>query len=255
MLQHQIVGFQPAVGQAPHIEGINNFLFGKPNLDGKSQLHSSNSNEISTNVMPTHIQAAKFIKNGNIDLQRAFDEVNCRASVIGYENFDCSFKRFKDLAVKCGNCITLTTREAITFLEGEMRGYYKNSRHEDYGPNVTGLDFVVEGLGEFDHITHVEIKGAVSSKIQQKPTLIKQAKKFVKRMEYQKDFWSNKAKVNEIIPHIRPDAYLPESPNNVLGLYDLWDVGTPEKSTISTAITAFSGDDRNLIFLNNITNT
>lgn len=107
-----------------------------------------------------------------------------------------------------------------------MRGHYKNARRGNYEPNVTGLDYEVEGLGEFDHIT-----GAVSSTIRPKPTLIKQAKKFVKRMEYQKNFWSNKAKVNEIIPHIRPDAYLPESPNNVLGLYDLWDVGTPEKST------------------------
>ena len=136
-----------------------------------------------------------------------------------------------------------------------MRGYYKNAHRGNYGPNLTGLDYIVEGLGEFAYITHVEIKGAVSSSIQPKPTLIKQAKKFVTRMEYQKNFWSNKAKVNEKIPHIRPDAYLPESPNNVLDLYDLWDVGTPEKSTLSNAITALSGNDTNIIFLNNITNT
>lgn len=257
MLQQQSVGFQP-VRQAPpppHIEGINNFLFGKPKLGGKSKLHLSNSNEISTNVMPTQIQAAKFLKNGKVDLQRAFDEVNRRASVIGCENFDCSFERFKGLAGECGNFAPSTIREAITILEGEMRGYYKNARRGNYGPNVRGLDYVVEGLGEFGHITHVEIKGAVSSSIQPKPTLIKQAKKYVNRVNYQKDFWSNKAKVNEKIPHIRPDAYLPESPNNVLGLYDLWDVGTPEKSTVNNAITAFSGNDTNLIFLNNITNT
>jgi hypothetical protein len=87
------------------------------------------------------------------------------------------------------------------------------------------------------------------------PTLIKQAKKFVNRIEYQKNFWSNKAKVNEIIPHIRPDAYLPESPNNVLGLYDLWDVGTSEKSTVSNTITAFSGNDSNIVILNKDINT
>lgn len=257
MLQQQSVGFQP-VRQAPpppHIEGINNFLFGKPKLGGKSKLHLSNSNEISTNVMPTQIQAAKFLKNGKVDLQRAFDEVNRRASVIGCENFDCSFERFKGLAGECGNFTPSTTREAITILEGEMRGYYKNARRGNYGPNVTGLDYVVEGLREFAHITHVEIKGAVSSSIKPKPTLIKQAKKFVTRMEYQKNFWSNKAKVNEKIPHIRPDAYLPESPNNVLGLYDLWDVGTPEKSTVSSAITGFSGDDSNIVILNKDINT
>lgn len=74
-------------------------------------------------------------------------------------------------------------------------------------------------------------------------------------MEYQKNFWSNKAKVNEKIPHIRPDAYLLESPNNVLGLYDLWDVGTPEKSTVSSAIRGFSGDDKNIVILNKNINT
>jgi len=28
-----------------------------------------------------------------------------------------------------------------------MRGYYKNARRVNYGPNVTGLDYEVEGLG------------------------------------------------------------------------------------------------------------
>jgi hypothetical protein len=57
MLQQQSVGFQP-VRQAPpppDIEGINNFLFGKPKLDGKSKLRLLNSNEIFTNVMPTQV--------------------------------------------------------------------------------------------------------------------------------------------------------------------------------------------------------
>ena len=136
-----------------------------------------------------------------------------------------------------------------------MRGYYRNARREDYGPNVTGLDFVVEGLGEFNHITHVEVKGAVSSSIRPKPTLVKQAKKYVNRVNYQKIFWSDETEVKGKIPHINPDADLPKSPDNVLGLYDLWDVGTPEKSTVSNAITALSGNDTNLIFLSNITNT
>ena len=205
--------------------------------------------------MPTQIQAAKFLKNGKIDLQLAFDEVNRRASVIGCQNFNCSFERFKDLAHECGNLTPSTTREAITILEGEMRGYYKNARRENYGPNVTGIDCVVEGLGQFAHVTHVEVKGPVSSSIKPTPTLIKQAKKFVKRMEYQKNFWSDKAKVNAKIPHIRSDACLPDSPNNVLGVYDLWDVGTLEKLTVSSAITSFSGNDNNIVILNKDINT
>lgn len=258
ILKYHTVGFQPVqpIRQPPHIEAAHNLLFGKPKSDGQSRLHLSNSNEISTNVMPTQIQAAKFVKkDGSIDLQQAFDEVNRRASVIGCGNFDCSFERFKDLATECSEPDTGSTREAITILEGEMRGYYRNARREDYGPNVTGLDFVVEGLGEFNHITHVEVKGAVSSSIRPKPTLVKQAKKYVNRVNYQKNFWSDQTAVKGKIQHINPYADLPKSPGNVLGLYDLWDVGTPEKPTVSNAITAFSGNDTNLIFLNNITNT
>ena len=258
MLQQEGAGFQQVrpVARLPHIESAQNLLFGKPKSGGRSKLRLSNSEEISTNVMPIQIQALKFQKeDGSIDLQQAFDEMNRRASVIGCGNFDCSFERFKSLATECGEIDTGTTRDAISVLEGEMRGYYKNAHRGDYGPDVTGLDYVVEGLGEFAHITHVEVKGAVSSSIQPKPTLIKQAKKFVQRIKYQKDFWSNKTKVNEVIPHIRPDADLPKSPDNVLAVYDLWDVGTPGKSTVSNAITAFSGNDTNLVMLNNRTNT
>lgn len=100
------------------------------------------------------IQAAKFVKKDrSIDLEQAFDKVKRRAAMIDCKNFDCSFERFQRLATECGKFNTTSTREVITILEGEMRGYYTHPRRKDYGPNVTGLDFVVEGLGEFDHIT------------------------------------------------------------------------------------------------------
>jgi len=255
MLQQQSMGFQPVrpIARPPHVEAAQNLLFGKPKLDSQFRLHLSNSNEISTNVMPTQIQAAKFVKKDeSIDLQQAFDEVKRRASVIDCGNFDCSFERFEGLATECGDPDTGLTREAISILEGEMRGYYRNARREDYGPNVTGPDFVVEGLREFDHITHVEVKGAVSSSIRPKPILVKQAKKYVNRVNYQKNFWSDETTVKGKIPHINTDADLPKSPDNGLGLYDLWDVGTPEKSTVSNAIMALSGNDTNLIFLNQL---
>nr|ULD16184.1 hypothetical protein [Cylindrotheca closterium] len=258
MLKYHTVGFQQVrpVVRPPHVESAHNLLFGKPKSDGQSRLHLSNSNEISTNVLPTQIQAVTFVKkDGSIDLQQAFDEVKRRASVIGCENFDCSFERFEGLATECGETDTGSTREAITILEGEMRGYFRNARRGDYGPNVTGLDFVVEGLGEFDHITHVEVKGAVSSSIRPKPTLVKQAKKSVDRINYQKKFWSNKTAVKEKIPHINPDADLPKSSNNVLAIHDLWDVGIPEKSIVRQAIRALSKNDTNIVFLNDFTNT
>ncbi len=246
-----------SVQKPPHIESAHNLFFGKSKLDGQSRLYLSNSNEISTNVLPTRIQAAKFLnEDGSINLQQAFEEVKRRASVIGCENFDCSFQRFKGLATECDEePDTTTTREAITVLEGEMRGYYKNARREDYGPNVKGPDFVVDGVGEFEHITHAEVKGPVSSSIRPKPTLVKQATKHVDRVNYQRNFWSDETRVKEKIPHYNPDANFPQSPDNVLAVYDLWDVGTPEKPIMNNAITDLSGNDTNLIFLNNITNT
>jgi hypothetical protein len=85
MLQQQSVGFQPVrpVARSAHIEAAQNLLFGKPKSDGQSKLHLSNSKEVSTNVLPTQIQALKFQKqDGSIDLQQAFDEVKRRASFL-----------------------------------------------------------------------------------------------------------------------------------------------------------------------------
>lgn len=56
-------------------------------------------------------------------------------------------------------------REAIPILQGEMQGYYTNTRREDYGLDVKSPDFRVEGLGEFQNMTHVEVKNPVKSTI------------------------------------------------------------------------------------------
>jgi len=39
------------------------------------------------------------------------------------------------------------------------------ARRVDYRPNVKGLDFAVDGLGQFKNITHGETKNAVGSAI------------------------------------------------------------------------------------------
>ena len=122
--------------------------------------------QLSTNMVgPTQTQVSGFVKNGKVDLHKCLDEVNRRASEIGCENFECSFERFQGLATECGNVTVGTAREAITILEGEMRGYYKNARRVDYENNVKGPDYAVDGTGQFDNITHVEIKGPVGSAI------------------------------------------------------------------------------------------
>lgn len=88
------------------------------------------------------------MKNGKVDLHQAYNEVNRRALEINCDNFECSFKRFKNLATECNNITVGIICEVITVLEGEMRNFYKNSSRYDYGHNVKGPDFRVDGIGK-----------------------------------------------------------------------------------------------------------
>lgn len=76
-----------------------------------------------------------------------------------------------------------------------MQGFYKNARRMDYGPSIKGLDFAIDGLGEFKNMTHAEAKNAVGSAIQiadgMSPNLWKQGKQIGKKVAWQKRFWSN----------------------------------------------------------------
>lgn len=119
--------------------------------------------QLSIDVVPTQTQMSGFVKNGKVDLHKCLDEVNRRVSEIYCTDFECSLERFKALATENGKLTT--AREAITILQGEIQGYYTNARREDYSLNVKGPDFIVEGLGKFQNITHVEVKNPVGSAI------------------------------------------------------------------------------------------
>jgi hypothetical protein len=67
-----------------------------------------------------------------------------------------------------------------------MEGYYKNARRVDYGTDVQGIDFAVDGIGQFEHITHAETKNAVGSAIEKadgfdNPNLWRQGKSIGKK--------------------------------------------------------------------------
>ena len=123
--------------------------------------------QLSTYVVPTQTQMSGFVEKGEVNLHKCLDEVNRRASEIGCTDFECSLERFKALATEDGTLTNTTAREAITILQGEMYGYYRNARREDYGLDIKGPDFIVEGLRKFQNITHVEIKNPVGSAILQ----------------------------------------------------------------------------------------
>ena len=209
--------------------------------------------QLSTNLVPTQTQMSGFVKNGKVDLNQAFNEVNRR----GCETFDCSFDRFKELATECGEIKESGVREAITILQGEMHGYYKNARRIDYGRNVKGLDFAVDGLGEFENITHAEAKNAVGSAIEIADgfdaNIWKQGKKIGKKSVWQKKFWSNTSRTSQV-PNLNSDAYLPKSVNNTLTVVDCYDVPNFEKETMNSALSFGAKNDTNLIILNNRTN-
>lgn len=105
---------------------------------------------------------------------------------IGCADFECSRERFKALVTENGEFNNSTFREAIMILEGEMLGYYKNARRENYGINVNGPNFIVEGIGEFNNITHVEVKNPVGSAIKiaigQKGSIAKQVKNLEQKL-------------------------------------------------------------------------
>ena len=224
---------------------------------GNPQSSREELTQLSTDVVPTQTQVSGFVKNGKVDLNQAFNEVNRRASAIGCETFDCSFDRFKELATECGEIKESGVREAITILQGEMEGYYKNARRVNYGPNVKSLDFAADGLGEFENITHAEAKNAVGSAIEIADgfdaNIWKQVKKIGKKSVWQKKFWSNTSRTSEV-PNLNSDAYLPKSFNNTLTVVDSYDVPTFEKQTMSSAISFGAKNDTNLIILNNHTN-
>jgi len=225
-----------------------------------SQPPKSTRAELTQLAVVPKTQAGGFLQpDGNIDLYAAYAEVMRRETAIGCEDFDCSFERFTDLSTENGETTTTSTREAISILEGEMRGLYENSRRLYYGPGIKikGPDFGVDGIGEYENITHAETKGPVGSAINKaqggKGDLWEQGKEIAKKTRWQKRYWSNKTKTDQL-PLIRPDAYLPKSVDNILGLHDLYDVPTEEKSIMNDAIINYSRNDTNTIILNNETN-
>jgi hypothetical protein len=146
-----------------------------------------------------------------------------------------------------------TAREAITIFQEEMHGYYTNARREDYGQDIKGPDFIVEGLGNFQSVTHVEIKNPVGSAIKiangQKGSIAKQGKKIRTEIVNQQNFWSNTAKTSEI-ENINTTASLTQLTNNI-GLVDNFDVPSSEKAFMEASVLKGSQNNTNITFLNN----
>lgn len=212
-----------------------------------------------SNQCPAHqTQIENFMKNGNVDLRKCYDEVNRRASEIGCTDFEWSFEGFKALATEKCEVTPTTAREAITVLQGEMNGFYTNVVREDYGNEVSGLNLKVIGQGQYSHVTHVEIKNPVGSDIEKASRdgysdLVKQGNMIGDKLSNQQAKWSN-ATFRASISNLNLNAVFPQSPANTLGLVDEFDVPISEKMIVQNVIENNCTNISSLIFINNETN-
>ena len=150
----------------------------------------SESNEYSATQTQTQISSFVNVKNDEVDLRKCYDEVIRRFKSLDCKNWSCNFKRFQSLASENGRVDKNSAREAITVLNGEMLGFYKNAQREYYGNGVYGPDFKAVGQGDYAHITHIEIKNTVGSAIgnidkaseSSYSTIVKQGNKIGKKL-------------------------------------------------------------------------
>jgi len=199
-----------------------------------------------------------FVKNGKVDLRKCYDEVMRRSKSLHCENWSCEFERFKSLAMENGRVDENSAREAITVLNGEMLGFYRNAEREYYGKGVYGPDFKVIGQGEYSHATHVEVKNPVGSDIEKASRngysdIVKQGNKIGDKLSKQQSKWSN-ATFRASLSNLDPNASFPQSPANTLGLVDEFDVPISEKMIVQNAVENNCTNTSNVIFINNETN-
>lgn len=112
----------------------------------------------------------------------------------------------------------------------------------------------MKGLGKFEGVTHAEVKNPIGSAIKiannQKGSVAKQGKKIGAKFVYQQNFWSNPDETSDI-QNLNPTASLPQSPKNLLGVLDNFDVPFSEKPLMEQSVLKGSQNNTNILFLNN----
>jgi len=73
------------------------------------------------------------------------------------------------------------------------------------------------------------------------------------KISNQQEKWSNPDFV-EKIPHVNRSESFPKSPENMLGLVEIFDVPKSEKPIIQNSVRNNSTNSSSIIFLNNVTN-
>ena len=82
---------------------------------------------------------------------------------------------------------------------------------------------------------------------------VKQGKKIGDKLSNQQAKWSN-ATFRGTLSNLNPNAVFPESPANILGLVDEFDVPISEKMIVQNAVKNNCTNTSSVIFINNETN-
>ena len=73
-------------------------------------------------------------------------------------------------------------------------------------------------------------------------------------MDFNKEKCLKLMRESENLPHVNRSESFPKSPENMLGLVDIFDVPKSEKSIIENSVRNNSRNNSSVIFLNNKTN-
>jgi hypothetical protein len=216
-----------------------------------SKIRERDSNSQSRRTQP---QMEDFMVNGNVDLKQSFNELNRRLEAMGRPNSNCSFERFETLSKENGQLSKRSAREGLSVAHAE-EGYnwFKNAFRENYGENINGIDYRATGIGEYEYITHVEIKNPVGVDIKktdrQNPSIEYEGEKIGARSLKQNDYWSDGNIVSKL-KNVNSTAVFPQSPNNILVVVDLFDVPKHEKALMKESIMKGAKNNPNIVFLN-----
>lgn len=132
----QSYGFQLVPNQAqqmPHLEAVNNFLFGKPKVD-----------KFSSKRFNTELAGRR--RESFIDMNEEYQKFLLTKN----PNVKCSQKRFEELCTENKNGIIDrgSIDEALGILKAEGQGYVINAVRPE--PNEVDVDFEIQGPSSYD---------------------------------------------------------------------------------------------------------
>lgn len=228
----------------PHIQKPGFIDWHRDTIDGTSRVQAQKGFSIgNADRWPWHrpngdvcSQSQSFVdKDGTINVQRAYQEVLRRTR--NSSDFRCSYNRFKELCIECGEMTPKSCGDAITALQLEADGIVTNVRRDPIAQasGVKGADFLIDS-GPNGNETHLEIKSPVSSKIRLietgKSSHMKQAKLIAGKIEWQIRNWSkpiSERPVNQFIT-------TPKRAQDVFVVIDEMNVPVDEKLEVQQKI-------------------